>query len=238
MPRQNLINVDMKIGGRKCKVRKRGCSSSSSSSLVQNNRLKRAFLVGKRVGSSTPVPRWKMMSSKSPSIENDKAALKYVASKAGEKARELSVSARKLAATLWEIDGLPSPRVRRENLDDRKSEVGVVRKERILEESKLGSTALVLSDMFRSPVSEVGIAFYMGHSWIFSLCDWNEGFGFYKLFSLHIVFDVVFRFELQRINPSKMASHIRRGSAGSQKLLQADCSLGGTKSPHNCLVEV
>lgn len=161
MPRQNLINVDMKIGGRKCKVRKRGCSSSSSSSLVQNNRLKRAFLVGKRVGSSTPVPRWKMMSSKSPSIENDKAALKYVASKAGEKARELSVSARKLAATLWEIDGLPSPRVRRENLDDRKSEVGVVRKERILEESKLGSTALVLSDMFRSPVSEVGIAFYM-----------------------------------------------------------------------------
>lgn len=135
------------------------------------------------------------MSSKSPSIENDKAALKYVASKAGEKARELSVSARKLAATLWEIDGLPSPRVRRENLDDRKSEVGVVRKERILEESKLGSTALALSDLFRSPVSE-------------------------------------------RMNPSKMASHIRRGSAGSQKLLQADCSLGGTKSPHNCLVEV
>ncbi|KAH6789777.1 hypothetical protein C2S51_004783 [Perilla frutescens var. frutescens] len=135
-----------------------------------------------------------MMSSKSPSMENDKAALKYVS---GEKARELSVSARKLAATLWEIDALPSPRVRRENLDDRKSEVvGVhVRKERILEESKLGSTALVLSDLFRSPVAE-------------------------------------------RMDPSKMASHRRRASAGSQKHLQGDCSLGGTKSPHNCPVEV
>lgn len=139
--------MDVKIGGRKCKVRKRGCSSSSSSSLVQNNRLKRAFLVGKRVGSSTPVPKWKMMSSKSPSMENDKAPLK---------ARELSISARKLAATLWEIDGLPSPRVRREKLDERKSEVGGFRKE----ESKLGSTALVLSDLFRSHVvAEVGFPF-------------------------------------------------------------------------------
>ncbi|KAG6433114.1 hypothetical protein SASPL_104721 [Salvia splendens] len=143
MPRQSLINVDVKIGGRKCKVRKRGCSSSSSSSLVQNNRLKRAFWVGKRPGSSTtPVPRWKMMTSKSPSLN-------YVATKGDEKARELSISARKLAATLWEIDGLPSPRVERESLDDRKSEVGGV--VRMLE---LGSTALVLSDPFRSPLAE------------------------------------------------------------------------------------
>ncbi|XP_057807129.1 uncharacterized protein LOC131021837 [Salvia miltiorrhiza] len=195
MPRQNLINVDVKIGGRKCKVRKRGCSSSSSSSLVQNNRLKRAFLVGKRVGSSTPVPRWKMMSSRSPSVESDKAAtLKYLATRGGEKARELSISARKLAATLWEIDGMPSPRVRRDNFDDRRSAVGgVVR----LEEAKSGSTALVLSDLFRSSVAE----------------------GMEPL-------------------PPKMTSHRRRASASSQKLLQVDSGLGGTKSPHNCLVEV
>ncbi|KAG6436422.1 hypothetical protein SASPL_101320 [Salvia splendens] len=137
MPRQNLINVDVKIGRRKCKVRKRG-SSCSSSSLVQNNRLKHAFLVRKRLGSSTtPVPRWKMMTSKSPSLNYD------------GKARELSISARKLAATLWEIDGFPSPRVERENLDDRKSKVGGV--VRMLES---GSTALVLSDPFRSPLAE------------------------------------------------------------------------------------
>ncbi|XP_047976445.1 major antigen-like isoform X2 [Salvia hispanica] len=143
MPRQSLINVNVKIGRRKCKVRKRGCSSSSSSSLVQNNWLKRAFLVGKRLGSSTThVPRWKMMTSKSPSLN-------YVATTGDEKARELSISARKLAATLWEIDGFPSPRVERENLDDRRSEVGGV--VRMLES---GSTALVLSDPFRSPLTE------------------------------------------------------------------------------------
>ncbi|KAL1557595.1 nucleolar transcription factor 1-like [Salvia divinorum] len=148
MPRQNLINVDVRIGGRKCKVRKRGCSSSSSSSLVQRNGLKRAFLVGRRVGSSTPVPRWKMMSSRSPSMESgDKAALKY----SGEEAREMSISARKLAATLWEIDGLPSPRVRRESLN---GVGGVVRRERVLEEAKPGSTVLTLSDLFGSHVSE------------------------------------------------------------------------------------
>ncbi|KAI3450740.1 hypothetical protein Pfo_007405 [Paulownia fortunei] len=193
MPRQYL-NVDGRIGGRKCKVRKRGCSSSSSSSLVQNYRLKRAFLVGKRVGSSTPVPKWKMMSSKSPSVENDRA-FKYLAAKGGEKAKELSVSARKLATTLWEIDGLPSTRVKRKNLEDKISEVGIVRKERILESSKLASMALVLSDLFHSPVSE-------------------------------------------RMDPPKVASHRRRASAGSQKLLQADCNLGGAKSLHNCFVEV
>lgn len=137
-------------------MRKRGCSSSSSSSLVQNNRLKRAFLVGRRVGSSTPVPRWKMMSSRSPSMESgDKAALKYLAVRGGEEAREMSISARKLAATLWEIDGLPSPRVRRESLN---GVGGVVRRERMLEEAKKpGSTALALSDLFGSHVSEVGI---------------------------------------------------------------------------------
>ncbi|PIN20716.1 hypothetical protein CDL12_06568 [Handroanthus impetiginosus] len=195
MLRQN-INVDGKFGGKKCKVRKRGCSSLSSSSLVQSYRLKRAFLVGKRVGSSTPVPLWKMMSSKSPSLGNNDKAFKYVAAKGGEKAKEFSVSARKLAATLWEIDGFASPRVKREseNLEDKLSELEVVRKERTLESSKLGSMPLHLSDLFHSSVSE-------------------------------------------RMDPPKVGSHRRRASAGSQKLLQADCNLGGAKSLHDCSVE-
>ncbi|KAI3461268.1 hypothetical protein Pfo_017931 [Paulownia fortunei] len=193
MPRQNL-NVDGKVGGRKGKVRKRGCSSSSSSSLVQNYRLKRTFLVGKRGGSTTPVPMWKMMSSESPSMENDKA-FKFLAGKNAEKAKELSVSARKLAAILWEINGLPSPGVKRETLEDKISEVGVVRKERILESSILSSMELGLSDPFHSTVSE-------------------------------------------RMDPPKLGSHRRRTSAGSQKLLQADCNLGGATSVHNRLVQV
>ncbi|KAG8387464.1 hypothetical protein BUALT_Bualt02G0024000 [Buddleja alternifolia] len=138
MPRQNM-NLEGKIGGRKCRVRKRRCSSSSSSSLVQNYRLKRAFLVGKRGGSSTPVPIWKMMSSKSPSLEN----VKYLnlPAKSGEKGKNLPVSARKLAATLWEINGM--------------SEIGIVRKERVLE---LGSKDICFSDLFseRMDQSKVG----------------------------------------------------------------------------------
>lgn len=99
MPRKTL-NVDGGIGGGggggiKCnKVRKRGSSSSSSSSLVRNYRLKRAILVGKRGrggGSSTPVPTWKMSSAK--------------ASGGDCRGKEKSVSARKLGATLWEING-------------------------------------------------------------------------------------------------------------------------------------
>ncbi|KAL0437050.1 UNVERIFIED_CONTAM: hypothetical protein Sradi_0412900 [Sesamum radiatum] len=137
MPRQNL-NVDGKVVARKGKVRKRGCSSSSSSSLTQNYRLKRAFLVGKRGGSTTPVPMWKMMSSKSPSLKSAKA-FKYLPAKDGEKGQELCVSARKLAAVLWEINGLPSSGVKREILEDKRSEIGNVGKERILESSELSS---------------------------------------------------------------------------------------------------
>ncbi|KAK4441311.1 hypothetical protein Salat_0466000 [Sesamum alatum] len=134
MPRQSL-NVEGKVVARKGKVRKRGCSSSSSSSLTQNYRLKRAFLMGRRGGSTTPVPMWKMMSSKSPSLESAKA----LTAKDGEKGQGLSVSARKLAAVLWEINGLPSSGVKREILEDKRSEIGNVGKERILESSELSS---------------------------------------------------------------------------------------------------
>lgn len=100
------------------KIRKRGCSSSSSSSLAQRYRFKRAILVGKRGGrgggggSSTPVPAWKT-STKSPSLampapEQSKGTL--TSHRCGVKAKEVSVSARKLAATLWEINKVPSPK--------------------------------------------------------------------------------------------------------------------------------
>ncbi|XP_061978579.1 uncharacterized protein At5g41620-like [Populus nigra] len=102
-----------------CKIRKRGNSSSSSSSLVKKYRFKRAILVGKRGGSSTPVPIW-MTSSKSPTLAEPNAeSTKCTPPQNGSKAKEVSVSARKLAATLWEINGIPSPRVKKD-LEDKK----------------------------------------------------------------------------------------------------------------------
>ncbi|PWA34711.1 hypothetical protein CTI12_AA616550 [Artemisia annua] len=89
------------------KIRKRGCSSSpSSSSKLHNYRFKRAIMVGKsstaRVGSgsrsSTPAPSWRM---------TPKSKLGDVGSPGfGGGGR---VSARKLAATLWEMNEMPSP---------------------------------------------------------------------------------------------------------------------------------
>ncbi|KAL6199551.1 hypothetical protein ACLB2K_029335 [Fragaria x ananassa] len=93
---------------RQCKIRKRGCSSSSSSSLVRRNRLKRAILVGKRAGSSTAVPTWKTSTSpRSPATmpKKQKGLLLQQHSKDDGKGKEvMSVSARKLAATMWEIN--------------------------------------------------------------------------------------------------------------------------------------
>ncbi|EEF38579.1 conserved hypothetical protein [Ricinus communis] len=93
-----------------CKIRKRGNSSSSSSSIVQRYRFKRAILVGKRGGSTTPVPTWKT-STKSPTLSMPNAeSTKCPPSQSGGKTKEASVSARKLAATLWEINKIPSPK--------------------------------------------------------------------------------------------------------------------------------
>ncbi|KAM1996490.1 hypothetical protein ACFX15_029432 [Malus domestica] len=112
---------------RQCKIRKRGGgSSSSSSSLVRRYRLKRAILVGKRGGSSTPVPTWKTLSAAAV-VEGSPCTATMVANgdeddekiaklqqrrpasehggRGGGKGKEVvSVSARKLAATLWEMN--------------------------------------------------------------------------------------------------------------------------------------
>ncbi|KAF5751705.1 hypothetical protein HS088_TW02G00722 [Tripterygium wilfordii] len=85
------------------KIRKRGCSSSSSSSIVKRYRIKRAILVGLKGGSSTPVPTWKT-NTKSPALAMPNVEF------TPSQGREVPVSARKLAATLWEINNIPSPK--------------------------------------------------------------------------------------------------------------------------------
>ncbi|CAN6863362.1 unnamed protein product [Brassica oleracea] len=104
--------MDRKRG---CKIRKRGCSSSSSSSLARRNRFKRAIFAGKRAsledggGSGTPV---KSTTAAKPPVllpfspENPPVC----------QSQKRCVSARKLAATLWEIsDGNTEPPVSNED---------------------------------------------------------------------------------------------------------------------------
>lgn len=106
------------------KTRKRGCSSSSSSSSrMYNYRLnKRAILVGKnragagiglgRSRSTTPVPTWRTTPLTLRGAI-DSSSPKY--SQSGKSTRP--VSARKLAATLWEMNEMPSPRMSESNLE-------------------------------------------------------------------------------------------------------------------------
>ena len=132
---------------RQCKIRKRGCSSSSSSSLVRRYRLKRAILVGKRAGSSTPVPTWKTSTSpRSPAAmpKKQKGLLQQQhSSKEEGKGKEVtSVSARKLAATLWEIN----------EVTDLKS-----KESKMKEEEGVAQMLPKLADPSYSPISEVGL---------------------------------------------------------------------------------
>ncbi|KAL6980810.1 hypothetical protein U1Q18_022448 [Sarracenia purpurea var. burkii] len=77
-------------------------SSSSTSSMLQNYRFKRAiFLVGKARGSRSrsnmPVPTWRTMATR---LRQEAAeAMKYMQSQSGG-GRSRTVSTRKLAATL------------------------------------------------------------------------------------------------------------------------------------------
>lgn len=86
------------------KIRKRDCNSTSStSSSSRRYRFKRAILVGKKSGYTTPAPVWKITTS-SPSMANHHH---HHRTSSGSKEKEISVTARKLAATLWEINDLP-----------------------------------------------------------------------------------------------------------------------------------
>ncbi|MBA0721829.1 hypothetical protein Golax_009333 [Gossypium laxum] len=162
MSRQNLGEIDIEnlLPG---KIRKRGCSSSasSSSSIMQNYRFKRAILVGsKRGGSSTPVPTWKLM-MRSPSMASMLRAMespRYSGSQSGSKLKgqqqqQQPVSARKLAATLWEMNEIPSPRRKEGNEERRRMKEGR-EKGAAARSVHSGSLPPHLSDPSHSPVSE------------------------------------------------------------------------------------
>ncbi|XP_019153571.1 PREDICTED: uncharacterized protein At5g41620-like [Ipomoea nil] len=166
MPRQNRVGIE----GLVPKVRKRGCSSSSSaSSRVHNYRFKRAVVVGKaRHGlglgggsrSSTPVPPWKTAPLLRTAVESPTVS---------QAATSRPVSARKLAATLWEMNEVPSPRIAEEELDQRKKKkkmamnptmMMMMMKEKIMRSGHSGSDSVSgslpphLCDPSHSPVSE------------------------------------------------------------------------------------
>ncbi|MED6172322.1 hypothetical protein PIB30_049048 [Stylosanthes scabra] len=158
MPRQNRNVEMMMIPG---KIRKRGCSSSasSSSSVLHNYRFKRAILVGKRGGSTTPVPTWKLLASRSPAASALRPldSPKYPPSQCGGggvKAKQAPVSARKLAATLWEMNEIPSPSVREMQQGDSKLKKELRAREKVARSTRSGSLPPHLSDPSHSPVSE------------------------------------------------------------------------------------
>lgn len=125
------------------KIRKRGCSSStsSSSSVIQNYRFKRALLVGKRGRGSntTPVPTWRIDNNNNSRSSNHRILTPN---------SNRQVSARKLVATLWQMNEVPSPRMK-EILDCKKESRSSTR-------DRGGGNRVysVLSDPSHSPVSD------------------------------------------------------------------------------------
>lgn len=139
-------------------------------------------MVGKKGGSSTPVPMWKTNTSSSPSVptqrqqqqqqHHTKPLLHSSGSMLPSKDKELSVSARKLAATLWEINDLPPSRVKKE------FEVDPMRgcKEKVRSREKKGvglsRSGLLrpqMSDPSHSPASEVNFVLKFLFYFIFLL---------------------------------------------------------------------
>ncbi|KAK3205646.1 hypothetical protein Dsin_019692 [Dipteronia sinensis] len=157
---QNQNIIEGKSSRGLSKIRKRGCSSSSSSSLVQKYRFKRAILVGKRGGLTTPVPTWKTSVIKSPPPSSSSAVPiteqlhpKSTLLQQGIKAKEMSLSARKLAATLWEINKIPSPKANKD-LDSTREKKDMRSRERVLRGSVSATLPPHLSDPSYSPISE------------------------------------------------------------------------------------
>ncbi|KAI3518747.1 hypothetical protein L1887_07559 [Cichorium endivia] len=154
MSRQSNRVVDGLIPGYG-KIRKRGCSSSpSSSSKVHNYRFKRAIMVGKsRAGggsrSSTPAPSWRMTPSSKSKLGGGVESPNYD----GGGGRSRPVSARKLAATLWEMNEMPSPQ-NMESTRRREKETTRVREKSSRSVHTPGSLPPHLSDPSHSPVSE------------------------------------------------------------------------------------
>ncbi|PIA40643.1 hypothetical protein AQUCO_02400010v1 [Aquilegia coerulea] len=151
MPRNDLIEE-------KCKIRKRGCSSSSasSSSMLQNYRFKRVVLINKRGGSSTPVPRWRMSSRSPASILKMPESPNQKSGNGGGgigKGKQVPVSARKLAASLWEMNQMNSPGIK-ENYEEKRVKKETRNRERVARSVQSGYLPQHLSDPSHSPVSE------------------------------------------------------------------------------------
>ncbi|KAG9135688.1 hypothetical protein Leryth_002418 [Lithospermum erythrorhizon] len=138
------------------KIRKRGCSSpSSTSSNVKNLRFKRAILVGKAKGShgvrllggsrcSTPVPSWKMAPLRS----------KVESPMYSQSGKSRPVSARRLAATLWEMNEMENPSVV-EKLEESKKEKKMNKREKMKSGfSGSGSFPTHLADPSHDNISE------------------------------------------------------------------------------------
>lgn len=86
---------------------------------------------------------------------------KYPPSQSGSKSRQVPVSARKLAATLWEMNEIPSPSVK-EIRDHAKMKRDIKSKDRVstVRSVRSGSLPPHLSDPSHSPPSEVFILFF------------------------------------------------------------------------------
>ncbi|KAE9620618.1 hypothetical protein Lal_00019106 [Lupinus albus] len=139
------------------KTRKRGCSSSSSSSLVRRKyRFKSAILVGNKGGTSIPVvPMWKTRTT-SPSMATQQP-LNSSVSGVPFKVKEVSVSARKLAATLWESNDLPPSRAKKDFEVDqmrRCKETMIRSRDKVVKMSRSGLFRPHMSDPSHSPISE------------------------------------------------------------------------------------
>ncbi|KAL6003558.1 hypothetical protein ACLOJK_023790 [Asimina triloba] len=141
-------DIESLIGG---KIRKRGCSSSSSTpSVLQNYRFKRAVLVKKRGGSSTP---WRT-GSRSPSVVSISKSPRYAPSQGSGRWKPVPVSARKLAASLWGLNEIPSPGRKEEQKERRDFEKEMRWRDRIARSTRSGSLPPHLSDPSHSPTPE------------------------------------------------------------------------------------
>ncbi|CAI8616255.1 unnamed protein product [Vicia faba] len=151
---------NIKEGVKDNKIRKRNCSSSSSSSLARKYRFKRAILVGKKGGTTTPVPLWKTSANSSPSMDTTTEQILH-SSASGlpfkDKEKEVSVSARKLAATLWEMNDLIPSMVKKEfEVDQMRTckETSMKSREKAVSLSRSGLLRSLISDPCNSPTTE------------------------------------------------------------------------------------
>lgn len=171
MPRHNKSS-DVFIDGA-CKIRKRGCSSSSSaSSVLQNYKFKKAILIPRRNVGSPPSSKKASFFESSPN-----QPLNIV----GIGAQQGSVSARKLASALWETNKIPSSH-RIVDIPGKISKKEIKGRGRIVKSVLPDYLPPHLSDPSHSPVSVVSIGCIFNMNFInvsmsmlalsFSFCWW------------------------------------------------------------------